>query len=101
MDCIVRYFSSFKLIHFFLIYRIPPEFPWPKLDKPSSSSTRQPLDTITNRTHHRSRSIKEKTNSIVNSDNNHHFFPTTDHNHFDIQSPHHLTTVYSEQLQVK
>ena len=93
-------------MNYFISYRIPSDFPWPKLDKPSSSSsTRQPLGTITNRTH-RSRSSKENSDthqSIVNSDknNHHHFLLTTDHNNFNIQSPHHLTTVYSEQLQVE
>ena len=39
---------------------------------------------------------------IVNSDNiNQRFFPTTDCNNFNVPSPHHLTTDYSEHLQVK
>ncbi|CAF3236490.1 unnamed protein product, partial [Rotaria sp. Silwood2] len=94
---------------------IPPDFPWPKLDK--SSLSRRPLNTITNRIHRSNmkRSSKITTSSsslapinkteihspIVDSDNNtnHHFYPTTDHKNFTVSSPHRLTTVYSDHLQ--
>jgi len=74
---------------------IPSDFPWPKLDK--SSSSRAPLSTITNRSNIK-RSSKEKPTEthppIVNSDdNNNHFYPTTDHNNYNIP------TIYPEQLQ--
>jgi hypothetical protein len=74
---------------------IPSDFSWPKLDK--SSSSRPPLSTITNRSNTK-RSSKEKPTEthlpMVNSDtNDHHFYPTTDHNSFNIPS------IYPDQLQ--
>jgi len=98
------------------LYRIPSDFLWPKLDKLPSS--RPALTTITNQTLrlNMKRSSKRNTSSsstvpilktethlpIVNSDNNNHgFFSTTDCNNFNVPSPHHLTTDYSDQLQVK
>ncbi|CAF3673530.1 unnamed protein product [Rotaria sp. Silwood1] len=90
---------------------IPPDFPWPKLDK--SSSSRRPLNTLTNRVHRSNtkRSSRTITSSsspasinktpihspIVNSDNNtnHHFYPTTDHNNLNVSSSHPLTTSIS------
>ncbi|CAF3862527.1 unnamed protein product [Rotaria sordida] len=96
---------------------IPPDFPWPKFDK--SSSSRRPLNTITNRiqpsnTKRSSRTTTTTTtsspapinkiqihSSIVNSDNDtkHHFYSTTDHNTLNVSSSHPLATVYSDHLQ--
>ncbi|CAF0942426.1 unnamed protein product [Rotaria sp. Silwood1] len=93
---------------------IPPDFPWPKLDK--SSSSRRPLNTLTNRVHRSNTKRSSRTitassspasinktpihSPIVNSDNNtnHHFYSTTDHNNLNVSSSHPLTTVYSDHL---
>ncbi|CAM4758823.1 unnamed protein product [Rotaria magnacalcarata] len=93
---------------------IPPDFPWPKLNRPSSA--RRPLGTITNRvqrpsTKRSSRTItlspspaptvkSEPHSPSVNSDNtNHRFYPLTDHNSLNASSPCPLTTAYSDHLQ--
>ena len=85
-------------------FRIPTEYPWPNLDRPSVP--RPPLGTITNRVHRPSTKKQpaeaaslpmpklETHSPRVNSNIDHqHFYPTTDHNQH--------TTVYAEPLQVR
>ncbi|CAF4296416.1 unnamed protein product [Rotaria socialis] len=93
---------------------IPPDFPWPKLNRPSS--VRRPLGTITNRVQRSSTKRSSRTITLsaspappvksephspsVNNDNtNHRFYPLTDHNSLNALSPRHLTTAYSDHLQ--
>ncbi|CAF4804160.1 unnamed protein product, partial [Rotaria socialis] len=39
--------------------------------------------------------------SVNNDNTNHRFYPLTDHNSLNALSPRHLTTAYSDHLQVK
>ncbi len=111
MDSIVTKTIRQKIVCKGFLFRIPSDFPWPKLDQSSFVSThrssRVPLSTITNRiSSARCSTMKKnllsplsviKTENLIPimNSNTHQLYSTTNQDEFEGSS-----SIYSDQLQV-